>query len=175
MTPSDPPPLLGKIGSAALVLAFHTLVALLFVSVISIVVIGTAANVLASLPHKDIFAECFVFVIGLGVGFVANRASLKRVACWVWIPGLTWLAFGIWDSARDFDPRSSQGCSAVQYIVNSFFVLDSSKCNGGEGAGLSGLFFTLPAFCSVAYSVGAWIALMVGRRDRNTTASIHST
>lgn len=174
MTPSDPPPVLRKTGSTTLGFVFHALVAMLFVSLISIAAMAATADMLASLPFKDIFAECLVFIIALGVGFVANRAALTWVACWVWIPGLTWLAFGIWDSVQYFDPRWSQGCSAGQYVVNSFFVLDSSRCSGGEGPTLSGLFFSLPAFCSVAYAVGASIALRACR-GKNTVASVRST
>jgi len=175
MTASDPRPIQQKIGSTTLQLFFHATAALLIVSVGSTIVIALAENVLSAMPNNDFAAECLVFVIGIGAGFFVNRAAFTRVACWVWLPGLIWLAFGLWDSVRHYDPRWSQGCSATEYVINSFFVLDSSRCSGAEGPTLSGLFFTLPAYSSVAYSVGAWIALRVGRRRRNTSASLHSS
>jgi len=169
MTPSESPSVLARIASKVLGFILHTLIASVLASVISICIIAIAANVL---PNKGIFIECLVFAVALGIGFLVNRVTLTRLACWVWLPGLVWLVFAIRDSVRDFDPRWYQGCSATQNVVNAFFVLDSHRCGGG-GSTLAGVFFTLPAFCSLAYSVGAWIALRTGLQVSNS--SFHTT
>jgi hypothetical protein len=151
----------------------HSLTALLIAPVVSALFAVVAANWLPSWPARDIAFLCVVVMIGIILGCIASRVALRSEVCWVWIPGLTWLAFGIWDSARHFDPRWSQGCSAAQYTVNSFFA-HSSRCNGGDGSALAGLLFTLPAISSIAYAFGACISLWAGRR-KNTTASVRPT
>jgi hypothetical protein len=171
MIPTDRQPVTKNIFGAIFSYVVHSLTALLITPLISVLFAIVTANWLASWPARDNAFLCVVGMIGMFLGYVASRVTLGSAGCWVWIPGLTWLGFGIWDSVRYFDPRWSQGCSAGQDVINSFFVLDSSRCSGAEG--LSGLISTLPAFCSVAYAVGAWAALRVGRQ-KNTTASVRS-
>jgi hypothetical protein len=65
-------------------------------------------------------------------------------------------------ATKNHPPQWHQGCSVAQSAINAFFMTDSSKCGDGDEA-LYGLFFTLPAFCSITYSVGAWIALRTRR------------
>jgi hypothetical protein len=110
----------------------------------------------------------------VGTGFLVNRVALMRVACWVWVPGLIWLAFGLLGWVQHYDPRWHGGCSVGQDVVNAFFLVDSRKCGGGD-EGLNWLVFTFPASNSVAYAVGAWIALWVGRRMRKNAAAADSS
>lgn len=100
----------------------------------------------------------YVCAVGFALGFVVNRRTLKRAACYVWIAGLAWLAVGIWNSVSSYDPRFYQGCSVLENVANSFFILNGRKCGGG-GSTLAGAFFTMPAMNSIAYSVGAWVAM----------------
>ena len=174
MIATDRQPATKSIFDAIFSYVAHFLTALLITPLISMLFAVVTANWLVSWPARDIAFWCVVAIIGMFLGYVASWATLGSAARWIWIPGLTWLAFGIRDEVRHFDPRFSQGCSAEQYVINSFFVLDSSRCSGGEGPTLAGLVLTLPAFCSVAYAVGASVALWVGRR-KNAIASVRST
>jgi hypothetical protein len=108
-------------------------------------------------------ANPVVWFPGFALGFFLNRKGSNRSACWVWLIGLAWLAYAIWDSVHSYDARWYQGCTASQNVVNAFFILNSRKCGGGEST-LAGLFFTLPAISSVAYSIGAWLGLLSGKR-----------
>jgi len=103
-----------------------------------------------------------VWIPAIALGFFANRlikeGPFRRVACWVWVVGIVWLSLAIWDSVRHADLRYYQDCSVVQSTVNSFFTLDSTRCQGGEST-LAGLFFTIPAINSIGYAIGAAIAL----------------
>jgi hypothetical protein len=151
----------------------HSLTALLIAPPVCMVLAGVAPNWLASWLAKDISFWSVVVVVGVILGYVANRVTLGGTACWVWMPGLIWLLLGLWDSVRLYDPRWHQGCSAVQNVVNAFFVADSGKCGGAED--LSAVIFALPAFCSAAYSVGAWIELRTRRSGKSTVAPVHPT
>ena len=108
----------------------------------------------------------FVWVPGVLLGVLFSRVlserTARRAACWVWIVGGAWLAAAIWDSVRHYDARYYQGCSNFQNVVNAFFILDSSRCGGGERS-LAGLFFTIPAINSVGYSLAAWFAVRLGK------------
>lgn len=152
-----------KFGSEVFWFLLHTLAALPVGGITAVLLVGAIASFLPSRYQNDLLNWCPIFVIGLAFGFVANRKSLKNVACWVWLSGVAWLALGIWTSMRSYDPRYYQGCSATENVVNAFFVLNGHKCGGGSST-LAGVFFTIPAFDCIAYSVGAWAALRVARR-----------
>ncbi len=129
------------------------------------IVAGIIAYVFASLssPLKAIgevggFANPLVWGPAFVAGFLLSYATRQRAARWVWLWGFGWLAVGIGDSVRFYDPHYYQGCSNFQNVVNAFFILNSRRCGGGSST-LNGLFFTLPAISSVAYSMGAWAAI----------------
>jgi hypothetical protein len=157
----------------------QTLTALGLGTVITVLVVAVAGIVVPKQVSNntfvgDILMWCVTFAVGFGLGYCINRIAHGRVACWVWVPGLIWVTYAIRDWVRHYDPRWFQGCSAAQDVLNAFLILDSSKCGGGE-EGLNAVFFTLPAFCSIAYSIGAWIALRVGRNRRKTAPSVRFT
>jgi len=169
-----------EIGSRVVWFLLHTLAALLIGGIVSVLLTGAVENVLENLPSRyktltqffDWYPP-YVCAVGLILGFVANRGTLKRVACRVWISGAAWLAFGMLDSVRGYDPRFYQGCSPLENVVNAFFVLNGRRCGGG-GSTLAGAFFTMPALNSVAYSVGAWVALRFGRSENvPSEAAVH--
>lgn len=104
---------------------------------------------------------------GFALGLLVNQKTLQHIACWVWLVGVAWLAAGIWDSINSYDARFYQGCSALENVVNGFFILNSHRCGGGSST-LEGLIFTIPALSSVAYSIGAWVPILRQRRDEST-------
>jgi len=119
-------------------------------------------------------ANPLVWGPGLVLGFLFNRKEFNRSACWVWPVGMAWLAYAIWDSVQSYDPRWYQGCTAAENVVNAFFILDSGKCGRGEST-LAGLFFTMPAISSVAYSIGALFGLLSKKRQGKINASSEMT
>jgi hypothetical protein len=168
MTEADFPVSSRSFGATVFWFGVHTLIAMLVVGLVSVFALGIIGNLLAaSWFESDILAFCFVLGIGLGIGFLSNLANRGQTACWVWVPGLLWLVFAIWESVRNYDPRWYQGCSATQNVVNAFFILNGRKCGGG-GSTLAGVFFTLPALSSIAYSAGAWLLLLRDQRKRKS-------
>ena len=151
----------------------HVVAALWITTLLSVLLTAIAAGLLKS-SLRDSLAWFLVGIVGLILGYIANRAVLQRSACWVWIPGLIFLGFAIWDTVRRYDARWYQGCSATETVVNSFLVADSSKCGGG-GPTLAVLFFTTPAFSSITYSLGARSALIVSRRKNNVSQPVRSS
>jgi hypothetical protein len=147
----------------------HTFAALIGVPLIWLRVIGMLDALLTGWLRSDVFALCSIFAIGLVLGYLANRVVRERVAYWVWVPGLIWLALGIRDSVRYHDPYGARGCSVSQDVINSLFVGDSSRCSES----LAWLLFTVPALASIAYSFGAWIALRA-RRNQSVVPSVLS-
>lgn len=99
----------------------------------------------------------FVWLPGLILGLFVNLLRGKRKACWVWIVGLLWLAFGIGYFVFDFDPSRYQGCSAMEGVGNAFVILNVRRCGGIVE---SGSFFTVPAICAFSFALGAWVALL---------------
>jgi hypothetical protein len=143
----------------------HSFGALAIGGIVSVLLTGAIQTFLEELPARYRFVTHifdwygpYVCAVGFALGFVVNRRTLKRVACYVWSAGLTWLAVGIWSSVSNYDPRFYQGCSVLESVANSFIILNGRKCGGG-GSTLAGVFFTMPAMNAVAYSVGAWVAM----------------
>jgi hypothetical protein len=122
------------------------------------------------LVERGGFLNPIFWAPGFILGLLVNRVKASRFACWVWLLGGVWLAFGISDSFHGYDPRWYQGCTPFQNIINAFFVGNSGKCGGGEST-LSGLFFTMPAITGAAYSVGAWRGL-VSRKRREKALNV---
>jgi hypothetical protein len=143
----------------------HSFAALPVGGIVSVLLTGAVQTFLEDLParyrsltHVIDWYGPYVCAVGVALGFVVNRRTLKRAACYVWIAGLTWLAVGIGTSVSNYDPRFYQGCSVLEIVTNSLFILNGRKCGGG-GSTLAGVIFTMPAMNSVAYAVGAWIAM----------------
>ncbi len=103
----------------------------------------------------------FVWVPGLILGLFVNLIRLNHKACWVWLVGISWLAFGIGNFLLHFDARRYQGCSTMEGVVNAFVALNVGKCGGIIEAGS---FFTVPAICAVSYAVGARLAMLLRHR-----------
>ena len=147
----------------------HSVVALPIGGIVSVVFTGAIQAVLETLParygslaHIIGWFGPYVCAVGVALGFLVNRRTLKWAACYVWIVGLAWLTLGMWTEVRHYDPGFYQNCSVLESLANSFFILNGRKCGGG-GSTLAGVFFTMPAMNSVAYAVGAWVALRLGK------------
>jgi hypothetical protein len=97
---------------------------------------------------------------GLILGILVNRFALMGAACWVWAPGIVWIAYGILTALLAYHVRFAGICSPFDNITISFFSFDSNYCGGGENV----MRFTLPTFSSIAYSLRAWITLRLVRR-----------
>jgi hypothetical protein len=110
----------------------------------------------------------FVWVPGLVAGLLVNLIRIKRKACWVWLIGVVWLAFGVANFVLQFDPRLYQGCSAAEAVENAFFILNATKCGGVIE---SGSFFSLPAICAISFALGAWLASLL-RHEKVEAASL---
>jgi hypothetical protein len=156
-------------------LLLHVSLATIASWIATLVVVGIIGSTLP-LRYKPLMEaggilNPLVWGAALALGFFVNRITCDHSAYWVWLPGIAWLAYAIWDSVHLYDPRWYQGCTASENVVNAFFVLNSRRCGGGEST-LSGIFFTVPAANSVAYSVGAWIGLSA-RRRRNSADTDH--
>ena len=102
-----------------------------------------------------------VWLAGFGLGFLINRKLRDRAACWVGIIGVLGLAILIICSYRGFETsayyRQQTGDSYWAYLDESLFTSDSNKCGSSECLGQ--FFFTAPVVASVAYSLGAFLAL----------------
>jgi hypothetical protein len=101
---------------------------------------------------------------GLLLGFFVNRRALHRAACFVWLPGLIWLAFGIASAATSWRPA---GMSWMTHVGVELFPLQPGECGTTEC--LRVLFCTWPAVNSVAYSIGAALAFLFQRNDEGLT------
>lgn len=154
---------------------FHTFAAMIVGPMITGIVIYVSTYVLGTfLSLKAIgeiggLANPLVWGPGFALGLVLNYSARQRLAYRVWLCGFAWMAVGIQDSVHYYNPLYSQGCSNFENVVNAFLTLNSHRCGGG-GSTLAGLFFTFPAVSSVAYSIGAWVAIRcVGRVHRADT------
>jgi len=150
-------------GAGSFVL--HTILAMIAGSILMVATGVTADSVLGNVsPWYTSVADSagllnpLLWAPGIVLGFLVYRRISTRTACWVWVVGVAWLAFAVWDSIHYYDPRYNQGCSVRENIVNAFFIMNARRCCGGDST-LSGLFFTMPAIGSATYSVGACAAM----------------
>lgn len=97
----------------------------------------------------------FSNLVGLCCGYLVNRRLQSRSAAWVWVLPAIWLACVIADQIRYAYP----GQDLWQDVWNNFF-------GGGCGFECIGqLIATAPFYSSVAYSLGAWVALSKSKRS----------
>jgi hypothetical protein len=107
-----------------------------------------------------------LWLAGLLTGLVVNTFMRDRSACWVGIFCALLFAGMILASVPGYEhstyDRQRTHSSFSEYIYGELFSLDDSQCGGDECLGK--LFFTAPVLGSVAYSVGAWLALHPTRK-----------
>ncbi len=88
------------------------------------------------------------------LGVLANAVMEDKSAQWVWLVRVPWLIFWVSVSVIDYDRLSSYGYSPGQYTWHEYFT--NRDCVQ-ECLGL--LLGTTPALNSIAYSIGAALAL----------------
>jgi predicted membrane channel-forming protein YqfA (hemolysin III family) len=126
-----------------------TFCALLGGALLALLLMVTGMGSLLSRLHLGDWYGPFVWWPGLLWGIFLNRRNRDLAACFTWIPGLLWLAIGI------------LGLSSLHHdwaqIRVALFPLKQAE--NGMTEGLYEVFHTWPAVNSVAYSIGAVIAL----------------
>lgn len=112
-----------------------------------------AENIADSLFGSPIFpAE---IVLGLVVGFFVNRQLLSKSALWVWILPALWLLSDIPSSVKE---------TGWSYTWNYLFWGKCADC-------VEQTILVAPFYTSLAYSLGAWIALKKIPREQEQVPS----
>ena len=109
-------------------------------------------------PYSPVIAATS---FGLGY-FVADRILNGRAATFVWIIGVAWMVFGIYDTTRYWSASWSPEKTRWGYALANLFG-PTVKCSGSECLGE--LFFTTPFAASITYSVGACLRNWRKQRD----------
>ena len=99
------------------------------------------------------------------LGFFVNRRMLHRAACFVWLPGLVWLALGILSMATSW---GSVEMSSMTHLRVELFPMTRSDYDGcALNQCLGPLLWTWPALSAVTYSIGAALGLL-SQSDRRS-------
>jgi hypothetical protein len=138
-----------------------------FVAVAGGMIIGFLPEALVSRMYYNTGLEPYspmiavtAFLLGY---FAAGRIFSGRAATFVWIIGLVWIVFGIYDTTRYWSASWSPEKTRWGYALANLFG-PTVKCSGSEC--LAELFFTTPLTASITYSVGAY--LRKWRKNRDT-------
>jgi hypothetical protein len=100
------------------------------------------------------------------LGFFLNRSRQHRAACLVWIPGLAWIIFGMLSAGSwQLDWPSMLAQARID-----LFPLKQGECGMTECLGV--LLCTFPFMNSLAYSIGAAIALFNGTEKHDSQPNI---
>ena len=111
-------------------------------------------------PYSPMIAAT-AFLLGY---FVAGLVSDGRASTFVWIIGLAWMLFGVYDTTRFWSASWSPEKTRWGYTLANLFG-PTLKCSGTECMGE--LFVTTPFTASITYSVGAYLRQ---RRDTRRKA-----
>jgi|HubBroStandDraft_1064217.scaffolds.fasta_scaffold31009_2 hypothetical protein len=132
------------------------------------IILGTALDQhFYDLEHQNILAgvaPCSA-LIALGLGYTLNRFRAKRRACLVFLP---WLALFVNLVLEEFNRWSPERTTATraQFVIDNVFGVQP----GCEGDCAGGIFSTLFS-CSLAYSIGASLALWQVRSRKQVVPS----
>jgi hypothetical protein len=96
----------------------------------------------------------FFILVGLALGYIVNRRQCSRAAPWIWILPTIWFASWV---AGDLSSGIHKGGSLSVYIWDTLIL------GNHEQALISQLAIGAPALTSLAYSVGAWLAIRCPR------------
>ncbi len=103
----------------------------------------------------------FLWVFGMLLGLLVNRFTRHRSACWVGAVALLFMfAVMVWDIS--IFKRSGYYATLThghywKYELGQLFSRNDASCSDSECLGK--LFVTFPVVASIAYSIGAWLAL----------------
>jgi len=140
----------------AVIFVAHVLLAMLLTMLVGLLMCGTVgawlgktSNPWFDAPYSPLFWG-FAFFLGLFLNRIIPTHSAKSV----WIVGVLWLIFWGASDISAYDPRWCNGCSLPQYVWYSYFSYwnCTQECLGQ-------LLGTAPMLNSVAYSLGAAVAL----------------
>ena len=98
---------------------------------------------------------------GLLLGFLVNRVTRHRSACFVWIAGLILLAYPALANLAYSNPHAGSS------LMGRLFPRQQADCAASEC--LDVLFNTWPALNSITYSLGACLAFLVKGRKTDVT------
>jgi hypothetical protein len=140
----------GFIGSGAL--SLHWLVAVMGSFAMGILLEGYLGQALYGRTWIEPFAP-FIALTALLMGYVLpSYMPRRRTATCLWLVGVLWLSFGIYDLMRGWRSSWSPEKTRFDYLIANLFT---SRCSGTEC--LYELFFAVPFIASVAYSLGAYV------------------
>jgi hypothetical protein len=146
-------------------LPVHFLTATILGTILSfLLAIGTAVALSPfkiRLPELAPIFDPFVWLAGLILGFLMNRFRRHRSACFVGALGMAlFFLLMLWEvSLIKYSPGYSAriGGHYWQYEYDHMLSPHNKNPDGEEYLGK--FLFGTPALCSVAYSIGAWLAL----------------
>jgi hypothetical protein len=101
-------------------------------------------------PYSPMIAIT-AFLLGY---FAARLVFDGHGATFIWIIGLAWMIFGIYDTTRNWSASWSPEKTRWGYMLANLFG-PTLKCSGSECLGE--LRFTTPFTASITYSVGAFL------------------
>jgi len=139
----------GRVPGNAWFLTLHTLIA-----VLGSMLIGIGPEAALSRYYYNTGLEPYspaILFVSVVLGYCVNRKMGNRAARWVWVPGLLWLLFGMYDTGK-----YAFGSSRLQYVVDNLFG-STTKCSGTECIGE--VLFTTVFVATVGYSVAAVFGL----------------
>lgn len=154
-------------------LVFHVMIA----AGVSLAIVTIVAGVFVAPLVKWVGSQSFLGIVlgglyspqiwapGLLLGYLINRTWQDRSACWVWVVGVGWLAYGIWAECRvdRFPAWYPAKGDFLQRAWHMFFTSNDAKTWGDTGLLL--FLFTMPALNTITYSVGARLALHSRSKD----------
>lgn len=121
-----------------------------FFGILGFFMLAIALRLVGLVPIRsaDVWYSPFVWWPGLLFGFLINRRTFHKAACFAWFPGLLLLGLGILNMRSRYD--------WTQVRIN-LFPLKQGECGTTECLGV--LFYTQPALNAITYSIGAALAL----------------
>src|ERR1700688_1756166 len=134
-----------------------------FVAVAGAMIIGFLPEAILSRVYYNTGLEPYSPMIAITAFLLGYFVSLSifngRAATFVWIIGLAWMMFGIYDTTRYWSAGWSPEKTRWGYMLANLFG-PTLKCSGSECLGE--VFFSTPFTASITYSIGAYLAK---RRD----------
>lgn len=144
-----------------------SLLAQYFVAVVGAMIIGFLPEVLLSRGYYNTAFAPFspaIASIAFFLGYFASpRIRKGQAAAFVWVVGLLWLIYGMYDSVGYWSASWSPEKTRWSYMLANLFG-PTDKCSGSECIGE--LIFTTPFAASVMYSLAAYI-----RKRRSLSAA----
>ena len=138
--------------------AVHCVLAMIGSTFFGIMLAGSVAGSSAKNPWFDVPYSPFLWGSALLLGFVLTRLLKDESSRWVWMVGISWFVIVAESERRFYSPGSCDGCTPSQYLWYSYLSYHKRI-----GEGLGELVATTPTLNSLSYSLGAILAIAVGR------------